>query len=306
MKAAWAAVLLLLAAAAPPAGAAAAPPAGAAVVRLKDGASLEGTVISSDARELVIRTPAGPRRIDAALVRSVEYEAATPAGPTPSPPPAAPPSEPWRSGDKNIASFGFGLAAPLSHVDFHAVGGGHANEGDLGPLLSVRYLRSATSRLAAGLDLEYLHRPATVSPGLLPLADSSVSGDNLLMLAVARWHLIDHGSVRPYLLGGAGASRSWTRIESAPIRGFAWTDTGTDEARRLVDDSVWAFAAAARLGVDFDWEFADPAVIGLEAGWTALESRTYGATRSGRDLGLTSVSSRLNLFTLAARWSWRW
>lgn len=290
MKAAWAAILLLLASASAPAG--------AAIVRLKDGAAIEGTVISADGRELVIRTPAGPRRVDAALVRSVEYEAASP--------PYAPPSEPWRSEDKNLLSLGFGLAAPLSRVDFHAVGGGRASEGDLGPLIGARYLRSVTSRLAAGLDLDYLHRAATDSPGLLPLADSSVAGDNLLMLAVARWHLIDHGSVRPYLLGGAGASRSWTRIDSAPIRGFAWTDTNTDEARRLVDDSVWAFAAAARLGVDFDWEFADPAVIGLEAGWTGLESRTYGATRSGRDLGLTSVSSRLDLFTFAVRWSLRW
>lgn len=298
MKAVWATVLLL--------SAAAASPAGAAVVRLKDGAALEGTVISSDSRELVIRTPAGPRRIDAALVRSVEYEAAPPAGPAPRPPPHAPPPEPWRSEDTNLLSFGFGLAAPLSSVDLHAVGGGRASEGDLGPAVGVRYLRSMTSRFAAGLDLDYLHRAGTDSPGLLPLADSSVTGDNLLILAVVRWRLIDHGSVRPYLLGGAGASRSWTRIESAPIRGFAWTDTNSDEARRLVDDSVWAFAAAARLGVDFDWEFADPAVIGLEAGWTGLESRTYGATRSGRDLGLTSVSSRLDLFTLALRWSLRW
>lgn len=298
MKAAWAAVLLLLASAAPPAG--------AAVVRLKDGARIEGTVISSDARELVIRTPAGPRRVDAALVRSVEYEPAPLPAEAPRAPAYAPPPEPWRSDDKNLFSFGFGLAAPLSHVDFHAVGGGRASEGDLGPAVGVRYLRSVTSRLAAGVDLDYFHRAATDSPDLLPLADSSVVGDNLLMLAVARWHMIDHGSVRPYLLGGAGASRSWTRIESAPIRGFAWTDTGTDETRRLVDGSAWAFAAAARLGVDFDWDFADPAVIGLEAGWTALESRTYGATRSGRDLGLTSVSSRLDAFTLAVRWSLRW
>lgn len=281
-------------------------PAGAAVVRLKDGATIEGTVISATARELVIQTPAGPRRVDADLVRSVEYETAAPPPEKPRAPASAFPPEPWRSDEKNLFSFGLGLAAPLSDVDFAAVGGGRASDGDVGPLFGVRYLRSYTSRLSAGLDLDYLHRAATDSPGLLPLANASVLGDNLLMLTVARWHLLDRGAARPYILAGAGASRSWTRIEAAPIPGFAWSDTDTDETRRLVDDAAWAFAAAARLGIDFDWEFAGPGVFGLEAGWTGLVSRTYGATRSGRDLGLTSVSSRLDLLTIAARWSLRW
>lgn len=285
--------------------AAAAAPAGAAIVRLKDGATIEGTVLSATAKELVIQTPAGPRRVDAALVSTVEYEAA-PLAERPRLTEAPPGSEPWRSDEKNSVSFAFGLAAPLDDVDFAAVGGGRANDGDLGPLLGVRYLRSFTSRFAAGADLDYLHRSATDSPSLLPLANASVFGDNLLLLAVARWRLIDHGVARPYVLGGAGASRSWTKIEAAPLPGFAWTDTNTDETRRLVDDEAWAFAAAARLGIDFNWDFADPAVFSVEAGWTALESRTYAATRAGRNLGLTSVSARLDLFTLAARWSLRW
>lgn len=289
--------------------ASAAAPAGAAIVLLKDGARIEGTVLSATPKELVIQTPAGTRRVDASLVRSVEYETAAPprAVPAPAPAyPAAPRKEPWRSGTDNLFSFGFGLAAPLSDVDFGAIGGGRANDGDLGPLFGVRYLRSLTPRFAAGADFDYLHRSATNSPGLLPLADASVSGDNLLFMGIARWHMIEHGTARPYLLAGAGLSRSWTRIEAAPIPGFAWTDTNTDEVRRLVDDAVWAFAGTARLGLDLSWDFADPAVFSLEAGWTSLQRRSYAATRSGRDLGLESVSSRLNLFTFAARWSWRW
>lgn len=294
MKPAGTLLLLLLAAAAVPAG--------GAVVRLKDGGRLEGDVVKADSRELVIRTAEGTRRVDAGLVQSVEYETPPPRAALPSPP-AAPA---WRSEDRNVVSFGLGLAAPLSSVDFKSIGGGEANDGDLGPILGVRWLRTMSGGLAAGLDMDYLHRSQTASPGLLPRADSSVAGDNLLLLAIARWHMTDRGVARPYLLGGAGASRSWTRIESAPIRGFAWTDTNTDEARRLVDDSVWAWAWTARAGVDFNWEFADPAVFGLEAGLTGLESRTYSATGAGRDLGLSTVSSRLNLFTLTARWSWRW
>lgn len=289
--------------------AAAAAPACAAIVRLKDGGTLEGTVVRADATEVVVRTAGGPRTVDAAQVQSIEYEAAA------APPVyAAPRSAPIGAGEdtrrpfdgKNLFSIGLGFAAPLSDVDFKSAGGGTASNGDLGPMIGVRYLHSITSRFALGADLDYLHRSATDSPGLLPLADASVMGDNLLFMGLARWHVIDHGSVRPYLLGGLGVSRSWTRIDARPIPGFTWTDTNTDEARRLVDDGAWAFASTARLGLDFDWDFAEPAVFSLEGGWTGLQSKRSAATRAGQDLGVTSVSGRLNLFTLAARWSWRW
>ena len=285
--------------------------AGAAVVRLKDGGRIEGTVMSTTARETLVQTPGGPRRIDTALVQSIEYEASAPATvvvPSKTEPVGAGESTYAAASydEKNLLSFGLGLAAPLSDVNFGAIGGGSANNGDLGPLIGIRYLRSVTKRFAAGLDFDYLHRSGTDSPSLLPLANASVFGDNLVFLAIARWHLIDRGPMRPYLLGGAGISRSWTKIDAAPIPGFTWTDTNTDEVRRLVDDGAWAFASTARFGVDFDWDFAEPAVFSLEAGWTGLESKRFSATRSGRDLGIESVSGRLNLFVLAARWSVRW
>jgi len=289
--------------------------ADAAIVRLKDGGRIEGTVLSASPQEVTIQTPGGARRIDAAAIQSIEYETAplpeheksletrtTGAGvvvgsgePLPS-----------HHDDKNLLSFALGMAAPLSDVNFGSIGGGSASNGDLGPLLGFRYLRTLNRSLAAGAEFEYLHRGGTRSPGLLPRADASVYGDNLLFMGLLRWHLIARGAVRPYLLGGAGVSRSSTRIDAAPNPGFAWTDTNTDESRRLIDGSAWAPAGTARVGVDFDWEFAEPAVFSLEAGWTGVGSRSYAATASGRDLGLASVEGRLNLFVLAARWSVRW
>lgn len=295
----WKAAALVLALAA------AAAPAAAAIVRLKDGGVLEGTVESATAVEVVVRTEAGIRRVDAARVQSIEYETA-PASRLRTTVVGAGEPEPRPFEGKNLFSFGLGLAAPLSDVDFGSIGGGTANNGDVGPLVGLRYLRSITNRFAAGFDFDYFHRGATDSPGLLPRANASVIGDNLLFLALARFHLVEGGSVRPYALAGAGLSRSWTRIDAAPLPGFAWTDTNTDEVRRLVDDGVWALAGAARLGVDFNWDFAEPAIFSLESGWTGVGGRRYAATRSGRDLGLESVSGRLNLFYLAARWSWRW
>lgn len=288
---------------------AAASAADAAIVRLKDGGRVEGTVLSATPQEVTIQTPGGARRIDAAAVQSIEYE--------------TPPADETRAtgtgvvvgsgeplpshrDDRNLLSFGFGLAAPLTDVNFGSIGGGSASNGDLGPLIGIRYLRSISGRLAAGAEFEYIHRGGTRSPGLLPRADASVYGDNLMFMGLLRWHLVERGSVRPYLLGGAGVSRSSTRIDAAPTPGFAWTDTNTDEARRLIDGSAWAPAGTARFGVDFDWEFAEPAVFSLEAGWTGVGDRRFSATSSGRDLGLASVEGRLNLFVLAARWSVRW
>lgn len=287
---------------------AAASAADAAIVRLKDGGRVEGAVVSATAQEVVIQTPGGPRRIPGDQVQSIEYVAASAPAPPPSGYEIIGSGEPIsrRNEGKNLMSFGLGLAAPLSSLDFGAIGGGSASHGDLGPLIGLRYLRSLSPVLAAGVDFEYFHRGGTDSRGLLPRADASVFGDNVVFMGVGRWHLVGRGSVRPYLLGGLGVSRSWTRIDAAPVPGFAWTDTNTDETRRLVDDGVWALAGTARAGVDFDWEFADPAVFSLEAGWTGLETKRYAATASGRDLGLDSVRGRLNLFMLAARWSVRW
>lgn len=285
--------------------AAAAPPAAGAIVRLKDGGRLEGSIVSATTKEVVIQTSAGARRIDADRVASIEYETEKlkPLERTAEPSGWAGVSRSSKD-EKNVFSFGLGLAGPLSDVSFGAIGGGSANNGDLGPLVGMRYLRSTSSRFAAGFDLEYIHRGGTDSPGLLNLADASVMGDNLLFMPLARWYITEGGSARPYLLAGAGVSRAWTRIEASPIRGFAWTDTNTDETRRLIDDGVWALAGTARAGVDFD--FAEPSIFGLEAGWTGLQSRRYAATRAGNDLGLQSVSGPLHLFVLAARWSWRW
>lgn len=286
---------------------AAALPAAAAVVKLKDGGSIEGGVVSATTKEVVIQTASGPRRIDAERVLSIEYEAGKPGMDRPSEASAG-----WAGiaaasrDDKNMFSIGFGLAAPLSDVDFRPIGGGSANNGDLGPVIGLRYLRASSRRLALGFDLDYLHRGGTDSPGLLPLADASVTGDNLLFMGVARWYVLERGPARPYVLAGLGVSRSWTRVDAAPIRGFAWTDTNTDEPRRLIDDGRWALAGTARAGADFDWDFAGPSVFGVEAGWTALQSRRCAATRAGSDLGLVSVSGPLHVFTLAARWGWRW
>ena len=273
--------------------------AGAATVRLKDGGTVEGTVEKADPTEVIVRTPAGPRRIPGAFVSGIDYEKVA-ASPSPESKPAFDPV-------KDSFSAGIGLAVPLSGINFNAIGGGRARAGDTGGAVSLRWLHDLNPSVAAGLDFDYMHRSMTNSPGLLPLADAGVSGDDLLLLGVTRLYLRKERGARPYLLGGVGVARTWTQVDAQPRPGYAWTDTNTDETRRLIDDGAWGFAATARVGVDFDWESSFvPAVFGLEAGWTGIQSRRFAATQAGKDLGLTGIEHRLDVFSILAHWSWRW
>ncbi|MBI3563999.1 MAG: hypothetical protein HY079_02245 [Elusimicrobia bacterium] len=285
--------------------------AGASIVVLKDGSAYMGTVVSATAREVVLYTPEGTRRFDAAAVRSIDYSAGGPSSKlaAPEPPPAPPPFEPLRERDeerlfgprRDHVSFEFGLAAPLSDVRFDEAGGGTASDGDVGPLFGLRYLRDVSPRWSAGGEFRFEGRGGTDSPGLLANADASVSGSSVLFLGLLR-RSFGRDGLRPYVLVGAGAHRTTTTIDAAPAAGFAWSDTGTGETRRLVDGDAWGAAATARAGVDFTPR--DPGELSLEAGWTLLSRETYAATARGRALGLTGVTAPLQLFTLAVRWGW--
>lgn len=283
----------------------------AAVVTLKGGGRLEGAVVSSDGRKVVLDTSQGRVSIDAARVRSIDY------GAGPSAPAAAPPSVPappygartqppaWKSlfePRRQSLSLDFGLDAPLNSVDFSGIGGGTANNGDVGPLIGLQYLYFTSPRIGLGLELNYYDRSSTDSQGLLSNSFAHVSGDSLLLLGDLKLSLTDRGSMRPYLLLAGGAHRTTTTIDARPNPGFVWSDTLSDEPRRVVDGETWGPALSVRLGLDFG--FAEPSVFALEAGWTGLADAGYQATGQGQALGLSGASGTLNFFTLAGRWGW--
>ena len=278
-------------------------------VMLREGGRLEGKVISATDREVVLDSSAGRVRIDAGKVESIDYAR----GEALTPPPAPAPSEyrvtrrprrqePLFDPRQQAFSLDFGLAAPLTGVNFGGIGGGSASNGDVGPLIGLQYLYFTSPRVGWGVEMNYYNRSATDSPNLLPNSFAHVFGDSLLLLGDLKYSLTDDGSVRPYVLLAAGTHRTTTTIDAHPISGFAWSDTMTDEPRRLVDSSTWGPAAAVRLGLDFG--FADPAVFGLEAGWTGLWNAGYQPTGQGQALGLTAAPGMLNFFTLAGRWGW--
>lgn len=280
----------------------------AATVLLRGGGRLEGAIVRSNDREVVLDTSQGRVSIDAARVESIDYGngsvSAVPAAP---PPPGGRMAERSRRDQlfeprAQELTLDFGLAAPLSGVDFSGIGGGSANNGDLGALIGFQYLHLSTPRVGWGLEANYYDRSSTDSPGLVPNSLAHVSGDSLVLLGDLKYALTDDGSVRPYVLLGAGAHYTSTAIDARPNPGFAWSDTLTAERRRLADGSAWGPAFSVRLGLDFG--FADPETFALEAGWTGLANAAYRATGQGRDLGLAGASGTLNVFTLAGRWGW--
>ena len=289
----------------------------AATVILKEGGRLEGNIVSATDREVVLDTSQGRVRIDAGRVESIDYGQGGSLAPAPAPRPAPRPPElrppeysvtrrprpgPLFDLPQQALSLDFGLVVPLSNVNFSGIGGGTASNGDVGPLIGLQYLYFSSPRVGWGLEVNYYNRSPTDSPDLVPSSFAHVSGDSLLLLGELKYSLTDQGSVRPYILLGAGAHRTTTIIDAQPNPGFAWSDTQTDEPRRLVDGSSWGPAASVRLGLDFG--FADPTVFGLEAGWTGLANASYQTTGQGQALGLSGASGMLSYFTLAGRWGW--
>jgi opacity protein-like surface antigen len=277
--------------------------AGAAVVALKDGSRLRGRVVGQTADGVELATPDGTLHIGLDRVLRVDYDepraapllAWTPEG-------AAPEFQPPSRDLRQMVSLGFGLIEPVSRIDFRPIGGGSADNGDLGAGFGAQYVYFLAPRLGVGLDVDYLSRAGTLSERLFPRAAASVGGDTWLMLGILRCSLADRGSARPFILLGAGGGRT---SETVDVRPSVWADTGTHETRRLIDDSAWTPAASVRLGLDIGAAAFEPGLLTVEAGWTGLASARYGATPQGQALGLGGVSGPLNILSLTARYGWR-
>jgi hypothetical protein len=290
----------------------------AAVVYLKDGSRLSGTVVGATARDIQLYTPDGTLRISTDRIASIDYQGASApagaAGPA-APQPPAPVYQPERAarsrfarGERetpgpNAVSLDMGIAAPLSDIDFHPLGGGSASNGDVGAGLGLQYLRYVDAHWAFGADFQWLDRSETDSFGLLSNAHAHVSGDSVVFLGLFKYDILTQGDARPYVAAGAGFHSTNETIDARPDQGFVWSDTLTDEHRRLVDDTQTGPAGTVRLGVDF--YVIEPSVLSFEAGWTALGGATYHATGQGKNIGVDGVSGPVHILTILFKWGWR-
>lgn len=199
---------------------------------------------------------------------------------------------------RHSISLGAGFVEPVSKV---RLGGGAADNGDLGVQFLGQYAYALTPRLSAGVEAAYAARTGTLSTRLYPAADARVAGDTWLLLGLLHYSPWERGRARPFVELGAGGAWNKTTIDVKPS---LWADTGTREVRRVVDDDAWTPAASVRLGV----ELAPAALDGflrLEVGWTGLARASYGATPRGQALGLSGVRGALHMATFSARHGWR-
>lgn len=291
--------------------ASAAPPAAAAVVYLKDGSQVRGTIVSATARDVQLHTDSGTLRIDTEKISRIDYaETAAPTGSVEPPDAELPPTPAGRRGPSEALGepaqtfwFDFGLASPMSRLGPSSTGGTSARNGATGIRFGGEYLRAMSPQVDAGLSLHYFHRSAIDDYGLVPYGHSVISGDTLMPLAVVKYTLSKRGLARPYLLAGLGANYTSTVVDAEPVDGFSWSDTGTWEPRRLVDDSKWGLASRLALGIDF--YHGDPTLVGLEIGWLGVHNDRYAGTPAGRDLGLDSVKGGLNALSVSIKWGLR-
>lgn len=276
--------------------------ADAAVVRLKDGRSFTGTIVSATARDLTLATPEGTLHFDADKVASVDYAESSYTAP-----PAAPQPQPSRAPYefaplKNELSLGIGFGIPLSNTSFSGAGGGDVGNGELGAAFLLDYLRRVDHRISAGFEFQYIDRPGNVTFNGVPNAVTEVSGRSEVLLGTAKWSLTD-GGIKPYLRAGVGAHHTSTFADAQPQAGFVWATTGTNEVRRVIDGGAWGFASTAGVGLDF--ELSASSVFSLEAMWTGMEGAKARTTQAGRDLGLEDNKPRLDVITVGTRFGWR-
>jgi hypothetical protein len=288
----------------------------AAVVHLKDGSQLRGTVVSATARDVQLHTEHGVLKIDAEKILRIDYaETGAPSvAPAATPPPAETPPVPSHDrasynvqvdpGPMNQSFwFDLGMISPLSRLDPAGTGGIPARNGGTGFRLGGDYLYSLSPQLATGLGFHYFHRGTVDDFGLIPTGQATITGDTIMPLALLKYTFTRRGAARPFVLAGLGANHTSTEVDAQPLEGFAWSDTGTWENRRLVDDSKWGLASRAAVGIDF--HHADLSVIGFQIGWMGIHNRRYQGTLAGKDLGLDSVKGDLNALDVSLRWGWK-
>ena len=118
--------------------------ANAAIVHLKDGTQVNGTIVSATANNVQVFSDGKTIDLASDKIERIDYDPAPPPPPTGTrryPRRSLPPREPVDFNDmRQMFSFNLGLDAPLSRVDFSSVGGGSADNGDAGILIGGQYL----------------------------------------------------------------------------------------------------------------------------------------------------------------------
>lgn len=202
---------------------------------------------------------------------------------------------------KDIVTARVGISQPLEKVE----GQGTELNGSSGMVFGADYIRKVRPRLGLGLEYSYVQRQGRDSAALVSGALSKVSGEDHLILAMAKWFILPQGQFQPYLGAGVGVGISRLKVVSEPAVGFPWTATGTTDNKTIVDSTDAGFAFGLRGGADA--ALTKDLSLGVELGYTRVGGLNYPLTEPGKQVlpGLSSFKAASGSYHFAGRLVYR-
>jgi len=163
-----------------------------------------------------------------------------------------------------------------------------------GAAYGFRLLRDENDCVSLGLDVDLLKPKDKSIDGLVPNTKTTRSIASSSVLGVVRVGQVE-GDLRPYGLIGFGIHFTNVRLQSKPNAGFGWADTGTTEARTLMDADGSATAIKIQAGADY--AVNDNFLAGGFLAYNNMGSASYGVTNAGRALGLSGSGGAMTAIT---------
>jgi opacity protein-like surface antigen len=192
----------------------------------------------------------------------------------------------WQAGSQALTLLaGGGFSG--SEYDQDVTGDPNKREkvADPGAAIGAQYLYFAKSEPTLGFGVEILKSALQehASSDLLKDYNTWTRFQPTTFLALAKL-AFGQGRINPYLFGGLGFHRTTFFWDLQPTD-TVWPDTGTQERRRIIDDTGTGFAGAAGMGVDIF--LTRSFFVGAEARGTYLGKAGYSTTAQAADVGLT-------------------
>jgi opacity protein-like surface antigen len=169
--------------------------------------------------------------------------------------------------------------------------------GAAGGLQYLYFIRNSPT-LAIGPDILWSHESERGASEQLGNSDSH-GAEHLAIYQMLMKLAYPSGHVRPYVIGGMGASRASLKGDITPGAGVTWSDTGTSESRQTFDSVRVGFAGT--MGIGLDWFPRKHWFLGLEARYVALSRLEHKPTVAGERLGIRPVRDAEGLSSILLR-----
>jgi opacity protein-like surface antigen len=176
-------------------------------------------------------------------------------------------------------------------------GAGSDRIGSNGGAVGVQVMFPVTENVSVGGDFLASDLGSKTSDALITGLHTDYHVHAKTFLACAKL-ASKRDKIEPFLFGGLGLHSSSMLADISPMSGLAWSDTGTTETRRVIDDSTMGFAAAMALGLDY--YMSDKLSLGAEARYEYLAKTDFTSSNIA-GAGTATISSNTSAIALLVR-----